>query len=436
MVKLSRMMIRASVVFALAILVSIPGCSNFGRKKTQQPRSSEYAGRTESTAPRADGDPAGHGPPLPEDSTDMRNSSTDQRSRSPGAIRADALVVNNETIRVVDILEAIQPRLEQLGRELPEEIYYQRAAQLVRLQIVEAVAQHLIWRRASAHVNDDLKPQLDKAVDRMEKERINREFGGRETVYEKFLTKHGKTRSEVRERLQRTVVIDSYLRDRLLPLVPMPRKNELWEYYQAHRKEFESQERREMFLIDIPVRAFVERSGIYGPSADELAAAREKARAAAEAAAAAIAAGESFEEVARKHSHGPRKEEGGAWGFITLPSDASHAPLQGRWAAPSKRLFELDAGEVSEIIEDTAAGGFFIVKAGKVEPASVVSFQDAQPEIIDVLRQQRFVKLRADFLQAELDKSTIGSLDDFMDMVMSAIPYPRKGAGQSSMRSP
>ncbi len=422
------MFLRILIVGCVAMLPLLSGCGNlFGSKKTQSRQTAEYSGGQDSSTGTRDGhDGSGYGPMQDSDAGPHRPIRSGQRSPSSGAIRANALVVNNETIRVSDILEPIQPKLEQLSRELPPEIYYQRAAQIIRLQIVEAVAQHLIWRRAQSHVNDDMKPQLDKAVDKMEKERINREFGGRETVYEKFLTKHGKTRSEVRERLQRTVVIDSYLRDRLLPLVPMPRKSELWEFYQAHRQEFESQERREMFLIDIPVRAFVEKKGIYGPSAEELAAARDKARQSAEEAAAALSKGESFEEVARKYSHGPRREDGGVWGFITKPSDSTHAPLQGRWATPSRRLFELKAGQVSEIIEDKAADGFFIVKAGQVEAANVVSFQDAQPDIVDNLRQQRFVKLRADFLQDELDKSTIGSLDDFMDIVMEAIPYQRR----------
>lgn len=416
------MVLRWLIVFCAAILPVVSGCGDmFGGKKSQQRRPVEYSGGRDSSAAARYARTA---------------DAVDRRSPSPGAIRADALVVNNETISVIDILEPIQPNLEQLSRELPPEIYYQRAAQVVRLQIVEAVAQHLIWRRAQAQVSENLKPQLDKAVDRMEKERINREFGGRETIYEKFLTKHGKSRSEVRERLRRTVVIDSYLRDRLLPLVPMPRKNELWDFYQAHKRDFESQARREMFLIDIPVGAFVERRSVYGPNSEELAAASERARQSAEEAAAALAAGESFDEVARRFSHGPRREDGGAWGFITMPSDTAHAPLQGRWATPSRRLFELEAGQVSEIIKDPSGDGFFIVKAGRAEEASVVSFQDAQPEIVDTLRQQRFVKLRADFLQSELDKSTIGSLDEFMEIVMEAIPYPRSGGAQVFQRKP
>jgi len=335
-------------------------------------------------------------------------------------IHADALIVNDETIRVGDILEPITSKLEELVHELPPDVYYAKAAQIVRLQIIEAVAQHLIWRRAQRQLTDELKPQLDKAVEKMEKERINREFGGRETMYEKYLARHGKTRTDARERLRRTLIIDSYLRDRLLQLIPTPRKPELEDYYKTHLSEFSHQERREMFLIDIPVRVFLEMHRPINPS-DE-AAAEQKARQAASEAVESIKRGEDFREVARKHSQGLHTDEGGAWGFITSAADRQSPPLEGRWSAPSKHLFELKPGETSEIVE--SARSFFIVKCGRIEGGHVVSFQDAQPQIVATIRQQRFLERRAAFLQEELDRSTIGSLDAFVSQVLHAAPSP------------
>lgn len=346
------------------------------------------------------------------------------------AIHADALIVNDETIRVGDILEPITPKLEELARELPDDSYYQKATQIVRLQIIEAVAQHLIWRRAQRHLTDEIKPQLEKAVDKMEKDRINREFGGRETVYEKYLARHGKTRDDVRERLKRTVVIDSYLRDRLLQLIPAPRKAELEDYYRRHLTDYSQPERREMFLIDIPIRAFLDPARAVTPEAEAVA--EPAARRAAEQAVEALKGGEDFQAVAKRYSQGLHTDEGGAWGFITAPADRLSAPLEGRWAAPSKRLFELQAGETSEII--AAARSFFIVKCGRVEGGTRESFQEAQPKIVGEIRQQKFLERRAAFLQEELDRSTIGSLDTFVAQVLRAAPSP--DAQQSRFETP
>jgi hypothetical protein len=77
---------------------------------------------------------------------------------------------------------------------------------------------------------------------------------------------------------------------------------------------------------------------------------------------------------------------------------------------------------VGEIIE--ADKCYFMVKCGQVETGGTISFQDAQPQIIDAMRQQRFSKLRAEFLQKELEQSTIGSLDAFVTEVLKALPQP------------
>lgn len=386
-----------------------------GRKNAETPEDRETAVQSDESTPDYDQSvytdaPEDHPPPAP--------SPRRKDPPPPGAIFADTLPIHGESIRVSDILEPILPKLEKLADELPAPAYYTRAADIVRLQIVENVAQELIWRRASTQINDDIKPQLDKAVDKTEKDRINREFQGRETLYVQYLTKQGRTRDEIRERLRRAIVIDSYLRDRLLPLVPPPRRNELFDYYQTHRTEFSRPERREMWLIEVPIEEFLDfRKPIT--RADEQAA-MKSAREKIEAAAAALDKGEPFEEVAKTHSLGPHREDGGAWGYITAASDRTKGPLQGRWAEPSRILFELEPDQRSDIIE--FAKCFFIVKAGKFDPGMEASFQEAQPHIVDTLKQQRFARLRADFLQGELDKITIGSLDDFMQKVMDEIP--------------
>jgi parvulin-like peptidyl-prolyl isomerase len=342
-------------------------------------------------------------------------------------IHADVLIVNDETIRVADILEPLTAQLEELVKQLPPDSYYDKARQMIRLQIIEAVAQHLIWRRAQRQITDEMKPQLDKAIDKMEKERINREFGGRETMYEKYLARHGKTRADVRERLRRTAVIDSYLQDRLLQLIPTPRRSELDQYYKSHLSDFSRLERREMFLIDLPIRAFFDASRPIHPG-DE-AGAEQKARATAKEALEALHRGEPFEAVARKYSQGLHTDAGGAWGFITAAVDKKSAPLEGRWVAPSRRLFELQSGQTSEIIE--SARSFFIVRCGRIEAGNTLSFQEAQPQIVTTMRQQRFLEKRAAFLQDELDRSTIGSLDAFVSQVVHAAPAPAERKSKS-----
>jgi len=341
-----------------------------------------------------------------------------EREPSRAAITSDVLVLNDQTVDVMDVLDPIRGILSEAAKTRSPADYRKFRDDIVRRQIVEAVAERLIWQEARNAVSDDVKPQLERIVVAMEKDRINREFGGLETNYEKYLTRNGRTRADVRKMLERGVMIDKYLKDRLFPLIASPTRNELKKYYDQHVADFTSQSRRELFLIDIPIAAFLESRRVVTDA--QIAAATVKARAQADEAARAIAAGKPFEDVARQYSKGLHKEKGGGWGFI-------NEPLQGRWETPSKRLFTLNQGQVSEIIE--AEKAFFIVKAGVVEYARTTPFTEAQPEIMKKIRQERFVKLRGDFLQKRFAKSQVGSLDNFYRRVLSACPPPGGGEG-------
>lgn len=327
-------------------------------------------------------------------------------------VRSDALIVNNQTITVADILEPLRAQLEDLAGKLPSELYYRKAADLVREQIVDEVAKHLIYRRASRKITEELEPNIQKAVEMMERERINREFGGRETSYENHLERSGKTRQQVLDRLRRDIVVDSYLRERLLPMIPDPRKRELLQYYREHIGDYSTKGRRELSIIDVPIASFLDRR--REPTPDERERAEAEARAAINAAAEALSRGEPFEEVAKKHSRF-KQADAGYWGFLS-------EPLRERWEIPSKRGFEMGENEISGVIE--AARSFFIVKVGRVEPAHVQTFEEAQPDIVMRLKNRRFARERSEFLQRELETSTIGPLDAFIAQVIMAAPKP------------
>ncbi len=336
-------------------------------------------------------------------------------------IRPGTLSILGEFITIDDVLEPLQPELEQIARALSPDLYYQRVTQLVRQELRALITEYLIYHRAKDLITEEMEPNLEDAVDRMERDRINREFRGRETEYTNHLQERGKSREDVRKRLRRIVVVDRYLRDRLLPLVPQPRKRELLDYYHSHMTAYRTPERRELFLIDVPAAAFFER---FPPRPEDLPLADQKARNAIEAAARELAEGKTFEEVARTYSRGVNSDKGGAWGFIA-------SPMTGRWEKPYQRFVTLDEGEISEIIEvahsaprGQSVTSFFIVKAGRIEPAQVKSFLEAQPKIVDILREERFQKRKVEFLQTEFERAGVGSLEDFGNQIMRAVPEP------------
>ena len=91
-----------------------------------------------------------------------------------------------------------------------------------------------------------------------------------------------------------------------------------------------------------------------------------------------LAAGVPFEDVARRHSQGPRAAEGGDQGVLTredLPPEIAH------------QIFGLPSGEVSEII--AAEYGFHIFQISERYPETQTPLDAAAREIVEVLEERK-----------------------------------------------
>ena len=344
------------------------------------------------------------------------------RTSNDGApVTADTLEVLDQYITADEVLLPIRDRLVEMAATMAPRQYYDRAAEMVRARIVEIVALHLIYQRASRELPEHLEPRIDKAVDDMERDRINRDFGGRETTYENHLASEGEARDAIRAKLRRVVIAESYLREKFLPLVGEPNRDEIEDYYRAHRDAFTTEERRELWMIDLPAASFLERTGPLRREQD-VANAMQRARQAAADAHHALQSGVPFEQVARQYSKF-KQESGGNWGLI-------RDPLASRWEKPSKRFFQLGPGEVSEIIE--TEDSFFIVKCGRIEGGVTTPLSEAQPDIIRAIKNDRFDTMKAEFLQKELAKANIGAIDPFFRHVLRRAPQPRIAGRQAA----
>jgi len=351
---------------------------------------------------------------LTDHSQPDRETTPDAPDNNRRVVAADTLEVLDQFITPEDVLEPIRPQLTAWSREMPPRRYVDAAAELVRESLVEQVANHLIYRRASTQVTPEMETQIDLAVDKMERERIGREFDGRETAYANALVQSGRKREAVRAQLRRGLIVETYLRDRLAPMIADPTRKQIRRFYDRHRDDFTTEEHRQMLLIDIPVAAYLDRSRIMDRK-QAIALARQQARTAAQEAKAALNAGRPFPDVARQYSKF-KAEDGGDWGVI-------HEPLAGRWEEPSTRFFKLPRGGVSDIIE--TEDSFFIVKCGKVSGGVTTPFAEAQPIIVNRLKSQKFRELKAEFLQDELNQANIGEIDAFYRRVLQQIPQPR-----------
>jgi len=140
-----------------------------------------------------------------------------------------------------------------------------------------------------------------------------------------------------------------------------------------------------------------------------LAAARERARQHMAQAAEALASGEAFGDVARRLSRGIKASSGGVWPMMAAGSF--------RAEQVEAEAFRLNEGEVSGIIE-TEIGGY-IVKARKVQPGQVFSFEEAQEQIERTLRERQSAKLYSDYYAELSRKATIVQSEDFLSVTVN-----------------
>ena len=333
-----------------------------------------------------------------------------------GAIGASILLVNGDTITVEDILDPIKSDLERKAATLSPEDYLREVRRAVAMQIWSQVNERLVYREAAKQLDERMGQVLDAEADRYLRARVNAEFGGRQSRFEKYLAGLGRTLDQVREQAKRRLLVTDYLRSKFSALLPQATRPELWQHYRDHLDDFTQPGQAELFLIDIPFDAFQQDRQSRPGSADWLQS-KEQARTQARAALAELEGGLPFEAVAETYSKGIHARDGGAWGAVGATG------LVGRYQPATEALAELDSDSHSGVVE--GSDGFFIVGTGRVERAQVLSFEQAQPRIRDALSRDRYAKLEREYLDGLREQANVQRWQEFQLEVIRVLPRPQ-----------
>jgi len=274
-----------------------------------------------------------------------------------GPVGCPVLFVNGETISVPEVLEPIYDELRSKAQTLSLMSYRNHVFRAVGTQVDYQVSMLLVYLEAKKTFSDDkFKEALDKEVDRMVKDVITRRFGGVAARYEVHLKALDLTMDQIKERARRQAMVRFFLRERFQPMIQEPTRRELYKYFEAHPDEFSSTAKAELFLIEAPVVEMLGRP-VASAKPEELAAARERARAHIQRAREELSSGVEFEAVVKKYCKGVRAKAGGAWGEVSPGAFAeSRAKLL-------DVLFSLQSQQFSNVVETEE--GFFIVNAGR-----------------------------------------------------------------------
>lgn len=347
---------------------------------------------------------------------DSRRAATQPASApAPGPVGSPVLFVNGETVAVPEILEPILSELENDARTLAPQAYYSTMVRSVRRQIDLHVSTLLIYEQARNHYPEKAMEAIDKEVDRRLKEIVTERYQGVYARFEAQLKSMDLTPQDVKSRLKRQLMVSQYMRDKYTPILREPPRRDLMKYYQDHLDEFTTPERAELLLIEIPIDAVLGKPRNLA-TAEELQAVRQKWMAHLRRAREELDSGVDFSAVARAYSKGIKAAQGGAWGEI------SPGTLQGRWAKAAEVLFTLSENETSDLVVTDES--LFLVSCGKRTPRQQVSFEEAQPRIIERIKDEQFSRLSQEHVESLLDKATIRPLAEFTEAVAAAAPRP------------
>jgi peptidyl-prolyl cis-trans isomerase SurA len=204
-------------------------------------------------------------------------------------------------------------------------------------------------------------------VDQMEVERMLEEEKKRFAApdeFEQALDQEGITEKEYKKILEDRYKVRFLTFQRVTGLINIAPRS-IIDYYRQNQAEYREEEMARISLILIP--------------AGETPEGRQAARELAETVLGELEAGADFAELARRHSSGPRAEEGGDFGFVE----------RGQWKAQLEdAAFRLEVGEHSGIIE-TDEGFYLLYCAGKKE-ASLTPLEEVWESIEEELYRREY----------------------------------------------
>jgi hypothetical protein len=272
----------------------------------------------------------------------------------------DAMVgqVNGNAIYSSTVFDPLNEQLAALGRTQPRSVFRARAAELIGRRLDEIVADALILGEAERDLSEPERAGLQNMM-RDHQDELLRIYGtgSRSLADENAVRKTGRTIDQLLEEFRQRVIVQRYLREKLLPKINVTRKD-IERYYNDNYTTFNPLPGRTLRVM----------------KASDAAGAEKIER--------ALASGKSFTEVASSNLNGYRTSTGGLWPEKVVSEKVFSD------AGVNSAMLKLKPGEHTPKIKVGEQYWFVFLESqeqGKAKP-----LRDAQVEIEELLRRQRF----------------------------------------------
>ncbi|OQA00600.1 MAG: peptidylprolyl isomerase [Planctomycetes bacterium ADurb.Bin412] len=323
----------------------------------------------------------------------------------PGAV----LRINNDALTSAQVITQpeLRANLQQWAGELNRQQFLARAEMAVAKEVRDQIFDLLLYQHAIKDLekHDDFEKVIEKELAEARKRLIG-SYNGIEAQAQEELAKKGSSLEKELETIKRRMVVQSYRETYFMPTQDITR-GQMMQYYRRHLEDqFQQKAEIQFQMIEILAARFLDETERTSPSAEQKAAAKEKARQAAAEAWAKLQSGTDFAEVVKEYSQGFRKDSDGLW--RPIQPDA----LQDQYKPVAEALAGRAAGELSGILE--GEDRFFIAKLVSYQEARTIPFSEAQYTIAEEIRKEQWTRHIGKLYMDLLAKATLGDIEKFV----------------------
>jgi len=296
-----------------------------------------------------------------------------------------AAVVNGQPIFYDDVLVRATPQLKQAKSQLPP-AEYRKFRRMVAEKYLEP---HIERELLLQGLRRKMKPEQFEGLQRALNKQVDEDL--KKTMSQMGVSTLGELEVELRKseltvETLRTMIRNQKMSEQFLASKAYPRdgfdRPDLVAWYQSHPEDYRVEGRVRWQQIQLP---FAKHGG------------PKKTEELAQKIAGELAAGKSFDELARKHSTGPTADSGGVRDWTTEGSLAAEEV--------NTALFSQAVGSTSPPIP--LKDGYWIVKVLDRDDARLRPFEEVQSQIKEDLRKQRFAGAVKEIMQELKDQSEI-----------------------------
>jgi len=330
-------------------------------------------------------------------------------------ITTSVLPIKDKFITVGEILHDARDKLSVIECD---DRFAGRVRLVINRAIFRRINNELVFSEANARLSKPQKEHVETQVDEILRGMVA-DAGGSKTKLEKLLAENDLTLQEVLDEHRRKITVNLYQQIKFLPAISINRQM-LLGYYREHKADFRVEKKVGMQFIAVLPNKFLPKDIGNNPTLKELGKARAAAKEAINKADKLLKNGADFTEVARKFSD-IKPQTGGK--LDPLPKGSL------RQKEVEKAAFALKQGQRSDIVETPLIkndageivnyGGFYIVKAYKVQEGRITSFEDAQEEINRILRAEQLKRLSDKFSDRLFRESRIPQSPDFVETAVN-----------------